>query len=338
MSASDWRSNIVVGCGVIAGILLALWFSSVVALGPAPGSGKGDDEARRGQSQHGSAKDGATKRAYQPDAPEDAAYCSNGKDDKERKDCVIALRNAKATERQALFALIGLGLVGITIVLTALGSVFVWKTVKLTGEAVAQATRAAEAASRQADAARNAYIAEHRAWLKVFPVRAGPITFRDGKIGVTFTVRVENTSTSPARDIHVDGKPFKARGYLVGKAGVDRLVSWGLRLISKKIVRGNIILMRNESHDFTFTADAETDAETEAKIAGQIASGVAIGHPCLTAAVVAFYRSPVSDDWHHTAHCLWLNKVDGTDFDPALGDVAPENIKITLFTGDSSIT
>jgi hypothetical protein len=99
MSRSNWRSNITVVGGVVAGLLVALWFSSVVAaMGKPSGSVYPDYE-----QQHRQAKDRETHRwmrglkdyppaeAYQPDCPED----------NKRHECFLLWRSARAAEVQA---------------------------------------------------------------------------------------------------------------------------------------------------------------------------------------------------------------------------------------------
>jgi hypothetical protein len=137
--------------GVIAGLLLALWFSTVVAMGPAPGSIK-----RSGEAEQGGAQRGATKHADKPHNAEHEAYCRDAKDHKE---CIIQLRAAEATERQALFALLGLILVLVTIVLTGLGLLLVKGTLDATRAALAEAKTSSGAAVAMAEDRRCA-----RAW------------------------------------------------------------------------------------------------------------------------------------------------------------------------------
>lgn len=102
-----------------------------------------------------------------------------------------------------------------------------------------------------------------------------------------------------------------------------------------------MIIMPNDSGEFGFTFDAITDAAVEKMIDDAVAKGNAdfvAGPIGLTVAVVAFYKSTVSDVVRQTAHVMWLRKADKTQFDPALGDVPPENIKVGVLASDSIIT
>jgi len=128
-------------------VLGALLFSTVVAMGPAPGSIKRSGEAQQGQHQKGGPQGGATKDAHKPHAAEHEAYCQEAREGKERKDCIIALRSAEATERQAILSLIGLALVLVTIVLTALGLLLVKGTLEATRDALAEAKTSSGAAA-----------------------------------------------------------------------------------------------------------------------------------------------------------------------------------------------
>jgi hypothetical protein len=65
MTVSNWRSNVAVAGGVIGGLFLAVWFSSVVAMGPAPGSMHRSKETQQGQTHQPRTKDGAAKRTAQ---------------------------------------------------------------------------------------------------------------------------------------------------------------------------------------------------------------------------------------------------------------------------------
>ncbi len=68
MTGSNWRSNLAVAGGVIAGILLAIWFSTVVAMGPAPGGIGFGSMARQSQAEGRSPGDRAQERIQAPHA------------------------------------------------------------------------------------------------------------------------------------------------------------------------------------------------------------------------------------------------------------------------------
>ena len=285
---------------------------------------------RGGETKHPSnGKEGAgspsagKKDAVDPRSQEqDCASCS----EHEKADLYEQRRMAEAAERQVLVGVGGLVALIVTLILN-------WQATKA-------ATGAALAAKDQADAARRAYVAEHRAWLKLYPVEAGPVIFKDDKVRVRFVVRVENISREPAVNIRVSGKPYKARLYVVARTGVQSLIQWERRLLLAQVDMPSIALMPNETHDFSFSAEAETDPATEAKLSALGASGPAIKGDSvnLTAAMVAFYKSASTDDWHHTAHAMWLTKVDGTGFDPSLGDVFADNIRFRIMSSEGEIT
>jgi len=105
MSCSDWRSDIAVVAGVALGILLALWFSSVVAMGPPSGAALSKKSEQSAQAQGKTAApdqqppfriDGNEKQVATNKVPE----CSND-GQSSYHDCLIQLRPARAAERQA---------------------------------------------------------------------------------------------------------------------------------------------------------------------------------------------------------------------------------------------
>jgi hypothetical protein len=121
MSRGNWRSNIAVGIGVVGGLLVALWFSPVVTLGPTPGEGKGVGETngRKRKQTNASPAPSIDKPQEQPPSAGDQAYC---KDSQSRPDCHIQLRTARATERQAEIAWLTYITVAVTLAFT-LGTV-----------------------------------------------------------------------------------------------------------------------------------------------------------------------------------------------------------------------
>jgi hypothetical protein len=97
------RSNAVVVVGVIAGVLLALWFSTVVAMGPPSGSIQQDDQRKQAQREQPTPSPQPQSHAVaeekqQPTQKE--AECSN-EGQPSYYDCLIQLRTARAAEQQA---------------------------------------------------------------------------------------------------------------------------------------------------------------------------------------------------------------------------------------------
>jgi hypothetical protein len=108
-------SKILVPGGVIAGVLGAVWFSSVVALGPPPSQFKASSKAEPAQQQQTQPKTPAPSagdKKDQPPASKPERDCTKSDD----RDC--ARRSAIATERQADSAWYGVWLVGLTLFVT----------------------------------------------------------------------------------------------------------------------------------------------------------------------------------------------------------------------------
>jgi hypothetical protein len=101
--------------GVIAGILGALWFSTVVAMGPPTGSVSPQQKDGARESAQSTAQPGTTKNQKQPRASEEEKYCG-GRGDQYL--CIIQLRAAVAAENQARYALWGFGALIATLVLS----------------------------------------------------------------------------------------------------------------------------------------------------------------------------------------------------------------------------
>jgi hypothetical protein len=96
---SRWQ-NVGVLCGVAAGIWLAVWFSTVVAMGPAPGQRQAAQESQRTKPKNPYAPDVLGAIKDQPPAPKYTPDCEKG--DK-RDDCFLQWRATTAAEAQARY-------------------------------------------------------------------------------------------------------------------------------------------------------------------------------------------------------------------------------------------
>jgi hypothetical protein len=185
--------------------------------------------------------------------------------------------------------------------------------------------------------ARNAYLAEHRTWLKVSPVEVGPITFNGDKIRATIILEAENVGNFPALNVHLACTSYQGRGYLINGIPRDRLVFEEKTLRSLPNASAGIILMPGEKHRWSFSADAETDEIIEAKIREGSALALKVfgvqlkqDQVTLSATYCAIYKSLASTEWHHSAYNVWIRKRDGSEFNPDLGEVAVIDIKATV--------
>src|SRR5437016_2078542 len=118
MSHSNWRSNIAIAGGVVAGVFLALWFSTVVALGPASGNTKARIESQSASQEKSDGPSDRNPSAAKENqkAPTKEAECSN--ENQNYYDCLIQLRAARAAERQAYVAVASAWVSGFTLFFT----------------------------------------------------------------------------------------------------------------------------------------------------------------------------------------------------------------------------
>jgi hypothetical protein len=123
MSVSNWCSNVAVVGGVVAGILVALWFSTVVAMGPAPGRGFAQETPQGNQAQDKQTDTSPAQRSRaltkeQQQGAKKEPECSND-NQSNYYDCLIQLRTARATERQARWAKVATYVAGIALIAAA---------------------------------------------------------------------------------------------------------------------------------------------------------------------------------------------------------------------------
>lgn len=183
MSRSTWRSNIAVGCGVVGGILVSVWFSVVVAMGPAPGWGQQTDQSKPAQ---GDQSDGARKhepRAIAKETQKRAqkeSECSN-EGQGSYYDCLIQLRTARATEIQAHYA---------------------WVAAWVSGFALAAASIAAASGIWTVYVMRRSSMTELRAYVSAKP---GNVEF-SGRIPMILHLEAKNTGQTPAYNVVMLGR------------------------------------------------------------------------------------------------------------------------------------
>jgi hypothetical protein len=179
MSDGNWRSNLAVAGGVAGGLLLAVWFSSVVAMGPAPGSIKPRQEDQKSHTEERPPASGSSPLRSQPPAGKQKTSC---REDEKKEDClqrravVAAEDQARAAEDQARYTWIGLILL--------LGTL--WYT------------------ARSANIAIAALKASRRPWVGVVTVASDRAWVADQKMNAS--VVIQNTGQSPARDMRVSVK------------------------------------------------------------------------------------------------------------------------------------
>lgn len=122
MSYRDWRSNIAVVGGIAAGLVVAVWFSTVVALGPAPGGAKRSIDPPNAQQEQ-SARERKPVEPFlkkQDQSADKEAECAPGSQN--YNDCLIQLRTARAAERQADIAWYGSLIAAVAVAFAALAA------------------------------------------------------------------------------------------------------------------------------------------------------------------------------------------------------------------------
>lgn len=230
---------------------------------------------------------------------------------------------AEATQKAITLNYVQIGIGFVTLIGLALTVYFTRKT--------------ADAAVDAVDLSRKAYVAEHRAWMKVQISSVGPIRFSKDKISVRISLEGENIGEPAAVNVHVAAAPFVSHGVIPTRSAVDDFIQKELARISHPMIRGMVLMRGEKTGIWAITNDAETDAETE-KRSAEIANS---GLPQKTAISIAFgvfYKSLISDEWRYSVHLVYVHKIDQTDFDPSLGEVAPDNIMTTVLPQESQMT
>jgi hypothetical protein len=94
------RSNSLILAGIVAGVLGAFWFSTIVAPGPSSGNAQPTGERQSSKSEQPQPRsDRQWPSPHQQKAPAKELECSHASQNYD--DCIIQLRTARATERQA---------------------------------------------------------------------------------------------------------------------------------------------------------------------------------------------------------------------------------------------
>jgi hypothetical protein len=201
---------------------------------------------------------------------------------------------------------------------------------------------AAQSCDMQAsvEIARRSYASQHRTWLKVYPVEIGPISVGGGKIRVSITIEAENAGNFPAFNVQVGCTPYRARGTVVGKSGIQRLLAEQFQWTQIPDFPPVQTLLPGDKTKSRFSADAGIDAIAEASAAGWEADSVDPIHLTvqLSAVYCVIYKSMASDDWLHSAHSVSIGKKDRSEWLVASGEVPMSNITATFYTPDSDIS
>jgi hypothetical protein len=126
MRVSNWGSHFAVTGWIVAGILLALLISGVVTVGPTLNGVKASKERQQSQIEQQSANPGAPGSQEQPRSGKDKSACREGETNElcfQRRSAVAAEDQARATEDQALYTLLGLILLFFTLAATAAAAI-----------------------------------------------------------------------------------------------------------------------------------------------------------------------------------------------------------------------
>lgn len=199
----------------------------------------------------------------------------------------------------------------------------------ITGALAIYTARLFRATVALSEDSRKSYIAEHRTWVKIYPVVVGPVSVNGGKVHVTITFEIEVAGRLPAVQIHLNSEPFQGRMFGIGKCELEKLIKWET-LIAKG--SSGISMMPGDKRTHSFSADATIDLAAEAKAKNQEDAGVLkenIVHT-LSVAYCVIYKSLTSDEWCHTGHILVLT-MNGTSINPDIDRViAGGDLKATV--------
>jgi hypothetical protein len=177
---------------------------------------------------------------------------------------------------------------------------------------------------------RKSYIAEHRTWIKIYPVDVGPVSVNGGKVHVSITFEIEVAGRLPAVQIHIASQPFQGRMFSIGKCELEKLIAMEMQFALPD--SSGFSMMPGDKRTMRFSADATIDSVAEAKAKQQEDAGVLkenILHT-LSVAYCVIYKSLTSEEWCHTGHTLFLT-MNGTPFNPDIdGEIASGNMKATV--------
>lgn len=184
------------------------------------------------------------------------------------------------------------------------------------------------------DLASAEFNASHRTWLKVYPVSAA-LRFDGDKMILTITIEAQNVGQNPAVRVFLGCEMHRSRSFVAGAKEVAALVEAEKFIYSLPDIGSGEVLLPNEKTSVQFTVnDVQISAALEERVKQQEAFITSHGgsppkdRHTLSFTYCALYKSLVSDDWRVSAHAGWLSKNDNSEFDPALGDVPADKIRL----------
>ncbi len=205
----------------------------------------------------------------------------------------------------------------------------------ITGLLALYTGRLFQATVKLSEDSRKSYVAEHRTWIKIYPIDVGPISVNGGKIRVTITFEIEVVGLFPAVQVHVNSQPFKCRGFGIGRDHIEKLIALDIDMVKQfPATSGGYSMMPGDKKTFQFSAEAEIDAAIEAKAKEQENHGVPTKNIISTVwvAYCVIYKSLSSDEWCYTGHTLTFNMNDGQFIDLNIdGDFVSGDITAKVF-------
>lgn len=121
-------------------------------------------------------------------------------------------QDLKAQRQMADWAFWMLCVTGVGVTITLAGVIYVKKTLDLNRALLLETAKGAAAAY-------DAYVAEHRAWLKV-TLRKASVEFRGDEIKVSISVEATNMGRSPATEVHIGATAYQSRRFVVASTGL----------------------------------------------------------------------------------------------------------------------
>jgi hypothetical protein len=257
----------------------------------------------------------------------------------EKQECQDAAKKAgrKTEECKSLWEKTTTDPVAFFTFVLAVSTISLWVATLLGGRRQSRDMQASIAVSTAAvNVAQKSYEAEHRTWLKVYPIEIGPVVFEKGKFRVTVVIEAQNAGANPAVDVALGCDIFEIRRFAIGQDELNSVIQKTKRW-AEIGVKG-IDLIPEEKTSVSFTSDALRSPALESKIQEQIAAGVpqdVFDYLLFCAAYCAIYKAVASTDWRHSAAILMIQKTDKTPFEQIEGSIRSDALKVTIISTES---
>ncbi|HEX3943952.1 MAG TPA: hypothetical protein VHW69_07690 [Rhizomicrobium sp.] len=211
----------------------------------------------------------------------------------------------------------------------ALGTIavaaFTW-TLWRTSDKQAQLTR------ESIDLAREAFAAEHRTGLKIYPVKIGPLTYMDNEIWLQVTYEVKNVGAHPAVFVSPVGHHYRTPGAMIGRDQMLKLIEQEKMWRDLPAAGYGMALLPNETTQLGVSGSLATVPTIEARVKERLDTGdlEKVPETIDGAAYGVIYKSPASKEWRYTANVMIIAKAGKFAIDPADGDIPEGQLRATV--------